>query len=210
NPLLLNSSVPPDLTSGRSFRTPLCFHDAANKDLFDPLPDIKVKVQSSSPRDSNQDYSDTEERHKKGLLNGPARRRETAESQRSVRAHRRPPGVSLLVPRGAVAEDESCEMFMVINDGEARDPEESRAADYMRGKRDSEVRDVVEDPGGLEILLGPEVTYGPPGLALSVPLALNHRSLRRARPGELERLAEGGRPGQGKWEVRAGMLYTRP
>ena len=73
NPLLLNSSVPPDLTSGRSFRTPLCFHDAANKDLFDPLPDIKVKVQSSFPRDSNRDYSDTEERHKKGLmtLNGP-------------------------------------------------------------------------------------------------------------------------------------------
>ncbi|XP_033994204.1 LOW QUALITY PROTEIN: netrin receptor UNC5D-like, partial [Trematomus bernacchii] len=157
NPLLLNSSVPPDLTSGRSFRTPLCFHDAANKDLFDPLPDIKVKVQSSFPRDSNRDYSDTEERHKKGLmtLNGPLSagkqlRASEVFGPTGGRLVLPDSGVSLLVPRGAVAENESCEMFMVINDGEAS----------------------VETLEGCEILLGPEVTYGPPGLDLSVPLAL--------------------------------------
>ncbi|XP_034059746.1 netrin receptor UNC5D-like [Gymnodraco acuticeps] len=157
NPLLLNSSVPPDLTSGRSFRTPLCFHDAANKDLFDPLPDIKVKVQSSFPLDSNQDYSDTEERHKKGLLalNGPLSagkqlRASEVFGPTGGRLVLPDSGVSLLVPRGAVAENESCEMFMVINDGEAS----------------------VETLEGCEILLGPEVMYGPPGLDLSVPLAL--------------------------------------
>lgn len=37
----------PDLTVGRAYSTPLCFQDAADKELFDPLPDIKVKVQSS-------------------------------------------------------------------------------------------------------------------------------------------------------------------
>lgn len=94
NPLLLNSSMPPDLTVGRTYSTPLCFQDAADKELFDPLPDIKVKVQSSFmvslgvaeraefhakapaetfPRDFSRDYCSTADRHKKGLLtlNGP-------------------------------------------------------------------------------------------------------------------------------------------
>lgn len=94
NPLLLNSSMQPDLTVGRTYSTPLCFQDSADKDLFDPLPDIKVKVQSSFmvslgvaeraefhakaaaetfPRDLSRDYCSTMDRRKKGLLtlNGP-------------------------------------------------------------------------------------------------------------------------------------------
>lgn len=84
----------PDLTVGRTYSTPLCFQDGADKELFDPLPDIKVKVQSSFmvslgvaeraefhakapaetfPRDLSRDYCNTADRRKKGLLtlNGP-------------------------------------------------------------------------------------------------------------------------------------------
>lgn len=89
NPLLLNSSMQPDLTVGRAYSTPLCFRDGADKDLFDPLPDIKMKVQSSFmvslgvseraefhakgpaetfPRDLSRDYGGTADRRKKGLL----------------------------------------------------------------------------------------------------------------------------------------------
>lgn len=84
----------PDLTVGRTYSTPLCFQDSTDKELFDPLPDIKVKVQSSFmvslgvaeraefhakapaetfPRDLSRDYCSTMDRRKKGLLtlNGP-------------------------------------------------------------------------------------------------------------------------------------------
>ncbi|KAL7836238.1 hypothetical protein AOLI_G00275220 [Acnodon oligacanthus] len=59
-------------------------------------------------------------------------------------------GVSLLVSHGAIAEDTSWEMYMLINQGESSAPSEERC----------------------EILLGPEVTYGPPGLSLSSPVAM--------------------------------------
>lgn len=94
NPLLLNSSMQPDLTVGRAYSTSLCFHDSVDKELFDPLPDIKVKVQSSFmvslgvaeraefhnkmpaktfPHDLGCDYCGTVDSHKNGLLtlNGP-------------------------------------------------------------------------------------------------------------------------------------------
>ncbi|XP_063752510.1 netrin receptor UNC5D isoform X2 [Eleginops maclovinus] len=179
NPLLLNSSMPPDLTVGRPYSTPLCFQDAADKELFDPLPDIKVKVQSSFmvslgvaeraefrakappadtfPRDPSCDYSGTADRRKKGLLtlNGPL---STGKQLRTSgvfgptggRLVVPNSGVRLLVPHGAVAENTSCEMYMVINHGEAS----------------------VETLEGCEILLGPEVTYGPPGLDFSCPVAM--------------------------------------
>lgn len=84
----------PDLTVGRTYSTPLCIQDSTDKELFDPLPDIKVKVQSSFmvslgvaeraefhakapaetfPRDLSRDYCSTMDRRKRGLLtlNGP-------------------------------------------------------------------------------------------------------------------------------------------
>uniref|UniRef100_G3NP71 Netrin receptor UNC5 n=1 Tax=Gasterosteus aculeatus aculeatus TaxID=481459 RepID=G3NP71_GASAC len=180
NPLLLNSSMQPDLTVGRAYSTPLCFRDGADKDLFDPLPDIKMKVQSSFmvslgvseraefhakgpaetfPRDLNRDYGGTADRRKKGLLtlNGPFSTCREQLGTSGVFGH---PGgrmvvpnagVSLLVPQGAVAENTSWEMHMVINQGESS----------------------VQTLEGCEILLGPEVTYGPPVLDLSTPVAMS-------------------------------------
>ncbi|XP_031731694.1 netrin receptor UNC5D-like [Anarrhichthys ocellatus] len=179
NPLLFNSSMQPDLTVGRTYSTPLCFQDSTDKELFDPLPDIKVKVQSSFmvslgvaeraefhakgpaetfPRDLSRDYSGTADRRKKGLvtLNGPFSTGREQPRTNGVFGH---PGgrlvvpnagVSLLVPHGAVAENMSWEMHMVINQGEAS----------------------VQTLEGCEILLGPEVTYGPPVLDLFTPVAM--------------------------------------
>ncbi|KAM7416900.1 hypothetical protein PAMA_018806 [Pampus argenteus] len=148
NPLLLNSAMQPDLTVGRTYSTPLCFQDSADKELFDPLPDIKVKVQSSFmvslgvaeraefhakapaetfPRDMSRDYCSSMDRRKKGLLtlNGPLSA--SKEQPRTTGVFGHPggrlvvpnTGVSLLVPHGAVAENMSWEMYMVINQGEA-------------------------------------------------------------------------------------------
>lgn len=47
NPLLLNSSMQPELTAGQTYSGPICFQDSIDKELFDPLPDMMVKVQSS-------------------------------------------------------------------------------------------------------------------------------------------------------------------
>uniref|UniRef100_A0A8C2WKN6 Netrin receptor UNC5 n=1 Tax=Cyclopterus lumpus TaxID=8103 RepID=A0A8C2WKN6_CYCLU len=179
NPLLLNSSMQPDLTVGRTYSTPLCFQDSTDKELFDPLPDIKVKVQSSFmvslgvaeraefhakgpaetfPRDLSRDYSAIADRRKKGLLtlNGPFSAGKEQLRTNGVFGHLGGrlvvpnAGVSLLVPHGAVAENMSWEMHMVINQGEAS----------------------VQTLEGCEILLGPEVTYGPPALDLFTPVAM--------------------------------------
>ncbi|XP_048846155.1 netrin receptor UNC5D isoform X2 [Brienomyrus brachyistius] len=178
NPLLLNSSMQPDLTVGRTYSSPICFQDLMDKELFDPLPDIKVKVQSSFmvslgvadraeyhvkahpetfPRGLNRDYSSMESQ-KPGLLtpNAPVTPAKTQLRTTGMFGHLGGrlvvpnTGVSLLVPHGAVAEDTSWEMYMMVN------TEESSAH--------------LEE--GNEILLGPEVTYGPPGLSLSCPVAM--------------------------------------
>lgn len=49
NPLLINSSMQPDLTVSRTYTSPMCFQDSIDKELMaersllDPLPDLKVK-----------------------------------------------------------------------------------------------------------------------------------------------------------------------
>lgn len=53
NSLLLNSAMQPDLTVSRTYSGPICLQDPLDKELltesslFNPLSDIKVKVQSS-------------------------------------------------------------------------------------------------------------------------------------------------------------------
>lgn len=43
NPLLLTSALPPDVTERRAYSAALGLQDAADKELFDSLPDIKVR-----------------------------------------------------------------------------------------------------------------------------------------------------------------------
>nr|XP_015196317.1 PREDICTED: netrin receptor UNC5D [Lepisosteus oculatus] len=184
NPLLLNSSMQPDLTVSRTYSGPICFQDPMDKELmtesslFDPLPDIKVKVQSSFmvslgvadraeyhvkahpetfPRGLNRDYNTVDGR-KKNLLTPNLSAVPSKPELRTVgifghlggRLVVPNTGVSLLVPHGAIAEDASWEMYMIINQEESS----------------------VQSDDSCEILLGPEVTYGPPGLSFSCPVAM--------------------------------------
>ncbi|KAJ8005877.1 hypothetical protein DPEC_G00122470 [Dallia pectoralis] len=177
NPLLLSSSLQPDLTAGQTYSSPICFQDSIdNKELFDPLPDIKVKVQSSFmvslgvadraeyhapkghppesfPRGLNRGDGTADRRSpKKGLLSPTKDQLKTTGVFGHLGGRLVVPntGVSLLVPHGAIAEDTSWEMYMMINQGESS----------------------AQTAESCDILLGPEVTYGPPGLDLSSPVAM--------------------------------------
>uniref|UniRef100_A0A8C5GN68 Netrin receptor UNC5 n=1 Tax=Gouania willdenowi TaxID=441366 RepID=A0A8C5GN68_GOUWI len=54
NPLLINSSIQPDLTVSRTYTSPMCFQDSIDKELMaersllDPLPDLKPPLSSRS------------------------------------------------------------------------------------------------------------------------------------------------------------------
>uniref|UniRef100_UPI0037E897DB unc-5 netrin receptor Da isoform X2 n=1 Tax=Semicossyphus pulcher TaxID=241346 RepID=UPI0037E897DB len=191
NPLLINSSMQPDLTVSRTYTSPMCFQDSIDKELMaersllDPLPDLKVKVYSvfllvslgvseraeyhvmshpqTFPRGLAPDY--------KGVAVGTTlgRRGKNLFTPQVSLTHSRAlhkatavfghaggrlvvpnTGISLLVPHGGIAEDTTWEMYMIINQ------EDSSS--------------VSED--GPEIFLSPAVTYGPPGLDLSCPIAM--------------------------------------
>ncbi|XP_016303656.1 netrin receptor UNC5D-like isoform X3 [Sinocyclocheilus anshuiensis] len=177
NPLLLNSSMQPDITLGQTYSSPICFQDSIDKELFDPLPD-KVKVQSSFmvslgvadraeyhvkahpetlPANLHPNYSTVEGKMMAMIVpNGFHTLRKTQFKTSAVFGHLGGrlvipnAGVSLLVPHGAIADDTSWEMYMLTNQEESSAQSEERC----------------------EILLGPEVTYGPPGLNLSYPVAM--------------------------------------
>uniref|UniRef100_A0A673JZ56 Netrin receptor UNC5 n=1 Tax=Sinocyclocheilus rhinocerous TaxID=307959 RepID=A0A673JZ56_9TELE len=177
NPLLLNSSMQPDITVGQMYSSPICFQDSIDKELFDPLPD-KVKVQSSFmvslgvadraeyhvkahpgtlPANLHPNYSTVEGKMMAMIVpNGLHTLRKTRFKTSAVFGHLGGrlvipnAGVSLLVPHGAIADDTSWEMYMLTNQEESSAQSEERC----------------------EILLGPEVTYGPPGLNLSCPVAI--------------------------------------
>uniref|UniRef100_A0A8C2CY25 Netrin receptor UNC5 n=1 Tax=Cyprinus carpio TaxID=7962 RepID=A0A8C2CY25_CYPCA len=193
NPLLMNSSMQPDLTVSRTYTGPICYPDSMEKELipepalFDPLPDLKVKVHSSFM--VSLGVSERAEYHAKapsqtfprgvvqeiggggGTLGGRGKS-QLAPIQpalvSSMMTGKRPlrtsgvfghgggrlvvpnAGVSLLVPHGAIEEDTTQELYVSIT------------------QQDSSA---LSDEGQ-EILLSPEVTYGPPGLTLSCPVAL--------------------------------------
>uniref|UniRef100_A0A671PHD5 Netrin receptor UNC5 n=1 Tax=Sinocyclocheilus anshuiensis TaxID=1608454 RepID=A0A671PHD5_9TELE len=177
NPLLLNSSMQPDITVGQTYSSPICFQDSIDKELFDPLPD-KFKVQSSFmvslgvadraeyhvkahpetlPANLHPNYSTVEGKKTTMIApNGIHTLMKTQFKTSAVFGHLGGrlvipnAGVSLLVPHGATADDTSWEMYMLINQEESSAQSEERC----------------------EILLGPEITYGPPGLNLSYPVAM--------------------------------------
>ncbi|KAK3539168.1 hypothetical protein QTP86_027605 [Hemibagrus guttatus] len=189
NPLLLNSSTRPEQTYS--------FRDSVGKELFDPLPDATAKVQSSF----------TAEYHAKtypqGLAspvptnNGPYNTYRTHPRSSGVFGHQGGrlvmpnAGVSLLVSHGAIAEDTSWEMYMLIDQGDSRVSkkksselfrarEDRQAVNYFRkvwkgkGVTSRQKKIMLNAPSleRCEILLGPEVTYGPPGLSLTSPVAM--------------------------------------
>nr|XP_014349455.1 PREDICTED: netrin receptor UNC5D [Latimeria chalumnae] len=183
NSLLLNSSIPPDLAVSRTYSGSICFQDPTDKELitesslFDPLPDIKVKVQSSFivslgvtdraeyhgkvhsgtfPHGNHRDYSSMNARNKTLCIQNFSSIVARAELRTTEilgclggRLMIPNTGVSLLVPHGAIPEDSSWEIYMVINQGESS-----------------------LQPEGAEILLGPEITCGPPGMTFPVPFTL--------------------------------------
>uniref|UniRef100_A0A3Q3GCY5 Netrin receptor UNC5 n=1 Tax=Labrus bergylta TaxID=56723 RepID=A0A3Q3GCY5_9LABR len=186
NPLLINSSMQPDLTVSRTYTSPMCFQDSIDKELMaersllDPLPDLKGQTKilkrmseraeyhvmshpQTFPRGLAPDY--------KGVAVGTTlgRRGKNLFTPQVSLTHSRPlhkataafghaggrlvvpnTGISVLVPHGGIAEDTTWEMYMIINQ------EDSSA---------------VSDDAP-EIFLSPAVTYGPPGLDLSCPIAM--------------------------------------
>uniref|UniRef100_A0A3P9BB33 Netrin receptor UNC5 n=1 Tax=Maylandia zebra TaxID=106582 RepID=A0A3P9BB33_9CICH len=187
NPLLINSSMQPDLTVSRTYTSPMCFQDSIDKELMaersllDPLPDLKVKAFTVSsgvteraeyhvmshpqtfPRGLAPDYrgvavGTTLGKRGKNLFSPhvsltprlPLHRATAVFGHAGGRLVVPNTGISLLVPHGGIAEDTTWEMYMSINQEDS-----STASD-----------------DGSEIFLSPAVTYGPPGLDLSYPIAM--------------------------------------
>ncbi|XP_064128890.1 netrin receptor UNC5D isoform X2 [Loxodonta africana] len=183
NSLLLNSSMQPDLTVSRTYSGPICLQDPLDKELmtesslFNPLSDIKVKVQSSFvvslgvperaeyhgknhpgtfPHGNNHGFSTMHPRNKtpyiQNLSSLPTRtelRTTGVFGHLGGRLVMPNTGVSLLIPHGAIPEENSWEIYMSINQGEP-----SLQSD------------------GSEVLLSPEVTCGPPDMIVTTPFAL--------------------------------------
>ncbi|KAM4748130.1 netrin receptor UNC5D isoform 2-T2 [Rhinophrynus dorsalis] len=211
NSLLLNSSLQPDLTVSRTYSGPICFQDPMDKELmtessiFNPLTDIKVKVQSSFmvslgvterpdfqgktlsgtfPHGNNRCFGTLHGRNKtpyiqnlSSISSKPEMRVSGVFGHQGGRLVMPNTGVSLLIPHEAIAEDNSWEIFLSVNQGEPSLQLE-----------------------GAEVLLGPEVTCGPLDMTLSTPVALTiphcaevsceHWNIRLKR-----------RSQQGKWEA---------
>ncbi|XP_073075109.1 netrin receptor UNC5D isoform X8 [Manis javanica] len=183
NSLLLNSSMQPDLTVSRTYSGPMCLQDPLDKELmtesslFNPLSDIKVKVESSFmvslgvsgraeyhgkshsgtfPHGNSRSFTAMHPRNKapyiQHLSSLPTRtelRTTGVFGHLGGRLVMPNTGVSLLIPHGAIPEENSWEIYMSINQGEP-----SLQSD------------------GSEVLLSPEVTCGPPDMIVTTPFAL--------------------------------------
>uniref|UniRef100_A0A286XRW5 Netrin receptor UNC5 n=2 Tax=Cavia porcellus TaxID=10141 RepID=A0A286XRW5_CAVPO len=183
NSLLLNPAMQPDLTVSRTYSGPICLQDPLDKELmtesslFNPLSDIKVKVQSSFmvslgvseraeyhgknhsgtfPHGNNRGFSTVHPRNKmpyiQNLSSFPTRtelRTTGVFGHLGGRLVMPNTGVSLLIPHGAIPEENSWEIYMSINQGEPSLQSE-----------------------GSEVLLSPEVTCGPPEMIVTTPFAL--------------------------------------
>uniref|UniRef100_A0AAR2K408 Netrin receptor UNC5 n=1 Tax=Pygocentrus nattereri TaxID=42514 RepID=A0AAR2K408_PYGNA len=171
NPLLLNSSMQPELTAGQTYSGPICFQDSIDKELFDPLPDMMVKVQSSfmvslgvadraeyHVKAHTEGYSATQGR-KPNLLapNGPLGPCKAQLRSSGVFGHL---GGRLVMPNTGGWQ---CEVINSLSLYRS-------VTLYVSSKDGGHKR--INISGTCEILLGPEVTYGPPGLSLSSPVAM--------------------------------------
>uniref|UniRef100_A0AAY4ES70 Netrin receptor UNC5 n=1 Tax=Denticeps clupeoides TaxID=299321 RepID=A0AAY4ES70_9TELE len=189
NPLLMNSSIQPDLTVSRTYTSPICFPDSMDKELisepslFDPLPDLKVKVQSSFM--VSLGVSDRAEYHVKSppqtFPRGLVPDRSAVETLDRKEK-------SLLIPQGL---NPSCTSrpllrtdgvfghaggrLVVPNTGVSLLVPHSAIAEDTTWELHMIISQ--EDTGpqsedDSEVLLSPSVTYGPPGLDLSCPISM--------------------------------------
>ncbi|XP_065440700.1 netrin receptor UNC5D isoform X11 [Chrysemys picta bellii] len=183
NSLLLNSSMQPDLTVSRTYSGPICLQDPMDKELmtesslFNPLSDIKVKVQSSFmvslgvteraeyhgkahsgtfPHGNNRGFTTIHARNKTTYIQNLSSLSTRSELRTTGifghlggRLVMPNTGVSLLIPHGAIPEESSWEIYLTISQGESS-----------------------LQPEGTEVLLGPEVTCGPPDVTVATPFAL--------------------------------------
>ncbi|XP_039381879.1 netrin receptor UNC5D isoform X6 [Mauremys reevesii] len=183
NSLLLNSSMQPDLTVSRTYSGPICLQDPMDKELmtesslFNPLSDIKVKVQSSFmvslgvteraeyhgkahsgtfPHGNNRGFTTIHARNKTTYIQNLSSLSTRSELRTTGifghlggRLVMPNTGVSLLIPHGAIPEESSWEIYLTISQGESS-----------------------LQPEGTEVLLGPEVTCGPPDVTVTTPFAL--------------------------------------
>ncbi|XP_062366459.1 netrin receptor UNC5D [Cinclus cinclus] len=210
NSLLLNSSLQPELTVSRTYSGPICLQDPLDKELmtesslFNPLADIKVKVQSSFmvslgvsdraeyhgkappgsfPHGTPRPFGTIQARNKAMFIQNLASISSSSELRSTAlfghlggRLVIPNTGVSLLIPHGAIPEESSWEIYLAITQKESS-----------------------LEPEGPEVLLGPEVSCGPPELAASTPCALSIPHCAHADPQHwsihLKRRTQ-----QGKWE----------
>ncbi|XP_050795860.1 netrin receptor UNC5D isoform X5 [Gopherus flavomarginatus] len=183
NSLLLNSSMQPDLTVSRTYSGPICLQDPMDKELmtesslFNPLSDIKVKVQSSFmvslgvteraeyhgkahsgtfPHGNNRGFTTVHARNKTTYIQNLSSLSTRSELRTTGifghlggRLVMPNTGVSLLIPHGAIPEESSWEIYLTLSQGESSLQSE-----------------------GTEVLLGPEVTCGPPDVTVTTPFAL--------------------------------------
>uniref|UniRef100_A0A4W3JLR2 Netrin receptor UNC5 n=1 Tax=Callorhinchus milii TaxID=7868 RepID=A0A4W3JLR2_CALMI len=182
NSLLLNSSLQPDLTVSRTYTGPICFQDPGDKDiktespLFDSLPGIKVKVQSSlmvslgvggGVKYHSKGPSRTFPRHSSKALDKAA-----AESNSSGPHHLMAASMVLHTTSGTFGCLGGCLIDPVQG-------EHSLCVSQATSRSDVERLCVCScfpvcslQLEGAETLLSPEVSCGPSGLTLSCPIAL--------------------------------------
>ncbi|XP_051667920.1 netrin receptor UNC5D [Manacus candei] len=212
NSLLLNSSMQPDLTVSRTYSGPICLQDPLDKELmtesslFNPLSDIKVKVQSSFmvslgvteraefhgkahpgtfPHGNvpHRAFGTVQGRSKAVYIQNLASISTASELRTTAlfghlggRLVVPNTGVSLLIPHGAIPEESSWEIYLAIT------------------QKESSLQ-----PEGSAVLLGPEVTCGPSEVTVSTPFALTIPHCAHADPQHwnihLKRRTQ-----QGKWE----------
>ncbi|XP_027753177.1 netrin receptor UNC5D [Empidonax traillii] len=210
NSLLLNSSMQPDLTVSRTYSGPICLQDPMDKELmtesslFNPLSDIKVKVQSSFmvslgvteraefhgkahpgtfPHGNHRPFGTIQARNKAMYIQNLASLSTASELKTTAlfghlggRLVVPNTGVSLLIPHGAIPEESSWEIYLAIT------------------QKESSLQ-----PEGSDVLLGPEVTCGPPEVSVNTPFALTIPHCAQVNP-EHWNIHLKRRTQQGKWE----------
>ncbi|XP_064896954.1 netrin receptor UNC5D isoform X3 [Columba livia] len=210
NSLLLNPSLQPELMGSRTYSGPICLQDPMDKELmtesslFKPLPDIKVKVQSSFmvslgvteraefhgkahagtfPHGNNRAFGTIQARNKAAYIQNLSSISTRSELRTAAlfghlggRLVVPNTGVSLLIPHGAIPEESSWEIYLAVT------------------QKESSLQ-----PDGPAVLLGPAVTCGPAELGVRSPCALTIPHCAHPDPQHwsihLKRRTQ-----QGKWE----------